>query len=120
MGMSGVWLCMGDFKQEAGKVTQQVAADLLGHEPAPTCQGYTAPDQIWMSSEAIELLQHLRITEDFMEHSTVCIGLKTSTPTDSHDQPRFLGQKLTPLTRIHPVILSMRLVMTPLLFCGLV
>lgn len=89
MGMSGVRLCMGDFKQEAGKVTQQVAADLLGHEPAPTCQGYTAPDQIWMSSEAIELLQHLRITEDFMEHSTVCIGLKTPAKQQrTHRQPR--------------------------------
>ena len=89
MGMSGVRLCMGDFNQEAGKLTQQqiwmrhgwrnaqqVATEMFGHEPAPTCKGSTAPDQIWMSPEAIHLLQFLHITEDFMEHSTISIGLK--------------------------------------------
>lgn len=88
LGMSGVRLIMGDFNQEAGQLVQQqiwlrhgwrnaqqLAEEMLNHNPVPTCKGATSPDQIWLSPEAIHLLRGLQVTEDFLDHSTLAVAL---------------------------------------------
>jgi hypothetical protein len=89
LGMGGVRLVMGDFNQEPGQLLQQqlwqrhgwrsaqdVAAEFFQHQWVPTCKGATERDQIWMSPEAIQLLRGLQVTEDFIDHATLCIQLQ--------------------------------------------
>ena len=50
---------------------QNFAAECLGWTKVPTCKGRTERDLIYASPEALSLLQGLRVTENFADHSTL-------------------------------------------------
>ena len=101
--MSGVRLVMGDFNFEPGQLIQQqiwmkhgwrnaqeVAEEILQHQTLPTCKGVNERDQIWLSPEAIQLLRDIKITDDFVDHST--IALKLQIPVKVEQVQRWPGR----------------------------
>ena len=126
--MSGVRLMVGDFHFDLGELVQQqvwecygwcnaqtLATTMLQHEWAPTCKQATERDQIWLSPEAVQLLQGVSLQEHFADHLTVIVQLLIPKPTSLKSWPR---PTQIPLDLIHtkPSLTSL---VTPWNFCSI-
>eukprot|EP00438_Fugacium_kawagutii_P026601 Skav213727 [mRNA] locus=scaffold2563:115961:120707:+ [translate_table: standard] len=94
LGASGPRIIGGDFNcgdsdleafrywQRMGwRSAQDFALEMWGVEKKMTCKGSTEPDLVWLSPEALSLLQQVTVHDLFMEHAAVQVDL--TLPLDS-------------------------------------
>eukprot|EP00435_Cladocopium_sp_Y103_P022352 s1742_g5.t1 len=60
---------------------QDFALSAWGQSKAFTCKGSTEPDQAWLSPEVQALCRQVAVSDHFMEHATVGVGLQVPTST---------------------------------------
>ena len=87
-GRQGPRIILGDFNCQAGSLdamklwsaqgfveVQSYFASVYGFRPRMTCKGATAPDQIWVSTEVLPLIDNLGTWKVFPDHDMLLIGL---------------------------------------------